>query len=140
MCRYDADKRIANVLTGLGFKQSDWTKLCSEFSGGWQVKEGGFGAHAVIAPWAAGIMQPQAQMRIALARLLLGPAGQSAASAAGSAGVLFLDEPTNHLDRAACRWLGTFLQTSSGGDGRECGHAVRKPTSRHAGTSALGSA
>ena len=58
------------------------------------------------------------QMRIALARLLLGPAGQSAASASGSgAGVLFLDEPTNHLDRAACKWLGTFLQSSSGGDG-----------------------
>lgn len=34
---YDADKRIANVLTGLGFKQEDWNKSCSEFSGGWQV-------------------------------------------------------------------------------------------------------
>lgn len=34
---YDADKRIANVLTGLGFKQGDWSKHCSEFSGGWQV-------------------------------------------------------------------------------------------------------
>ncbi|KAK9823064.1 hypothetical protein WJX81_005746 [Elliptochloris bilobata] len=86
---YDADKRIANVLTGLGFKQGDWSKLCSDFSGGWQ-------------------------MRIALARLLLGPAGQSAASG-DATGVLFLDEPTNHLDRAACKWLGTFLKTSSGG-------------------------
>lgn len=27
------------MLTGLGFKQSDWTKLCSEFSGGWQVTQ-----------------------------------------------------------------------------------------------------
>ena len=35
---YDADKRIANVLTGLGFKQEDWNKSCSEFSGGWQVQ------------------------------------------------------------------------------------------------------
>ena len=34
---YDADKRIANVLTGLGFKQEEWNKSCSEFSGGWQV-------------------------------------------------------------------------------------------------------
>ena len=34
---FEADKRIANVLTGLGFKQTDWTKSCSEFSGGWQV-------------------------------------------------------------------------------------------------------
>jgi hypothetical protein len=71
---YDADKRIANVLTGLGFKQSDWSKLCSEFSGGWQ-------------------------MRIALARLLLGPAGQDAASGA-SAGVLFLARPRPGPTRA----------------------------------------
>lgn len=71
---YDADKRIANVLTGLGFKQSDWSKLCSEFSGGWQ-------------------------MRIALARLLLGPAGQDAASGA-SAGVLFLARPRPGRTRA----------------------------------------
>lgn len=35
---YDADKRIANVLTGLGFKQEEWNKNCSEFSGGWQVR------------------------------------------------------------------------------------------------------
>ncbi len=38
------------------------------------------------------------QMRIALARLLLGPAGQSASSG-GQGGLLLLDEPTNHLDR-----------------------------------------
>ena len=37
---YDADKRIANVLTGLGFKQEEWNKSCSEFSGGWQVTPG----------------------------------------------------------------------------------------------------
>ena len=35
---YDADKRIANVLTGLGFKQEDWNKGCNQFSGGWQVR------------------------------------------------------------------------------------------------------
>lgn len=35
---FEADKRIANVLTGLGFKQTDWKKSCSEFSGGWQVR------------------------------------------------------------------------------------------------------
>ncbi|KAL3130251.1 hypothetical protein ABBQ38_008084, partial [Trebouxia sp. C0009 RCD-2024] len=86
---YDADKRIANVLTGLGFKQEEWNKSCSEFSGGWQ-------------------------MRIALARLLLGPAGQSASSG-GQGGLLLLDEPTNHLDSAACKWLGAFLRNSSGG-------------------------
>lgn len=36
---YDADKRIANVLTGLGFKQEEWNKSCGEFSGGWQVTD-----------------------------------------------------------------------------------------------------
>ena len=51
------------------------------------------------------------QMRIALARLLLGPAGQSAASK-DTGGVLLLDEPTNHLDNAAIKWLGNFLRTS----------------------------
>jgi ATPase subunit of ABC transporter with duplicated ATPase domains len=34
----DADKRVANVLTGLGFKQEQWNKACAEFSGGWQVR------------------------------------------------------------------------------------------------------
>lgn len=63
---YDADKRIANVLTGLGFKQADWTRASSMYSGGWQ-------------------------MRIALARLLLSPAGQSA-TGGGADGMLLLDE------------------------------------------------
>lgn len=36
----DADKRVANVLNGLGFKQDQWSKSCSEFSGGWQVRAG----------------------------------------------------------------------------------------------------
>ncbi len=35
-------------------------------------------------------------MRIALARLLLGPAGQGGN---GAGALLLLDEPTNHLDR-----------------------------------------
>lgn len=34
---YDVDKKIANVLNGLGFRQDQWFKKCSEFSGGWQV-------------------------------------------------------------------------------------------------------
>ena len=104
----DADKRIAGVLTGLGFAQADWAKPSSKFSGGWQ-------------------------MRIALARLLLGPAGQSAANG-GKGGLLLLDEPTNHLDSKARRraassfawpcslacslqaidWLASFLAGSTG--------------------------
>jgi hypothetical protein len=32
-----ADKKIANVLTGLGFSLAQYDKKCSEFSGGWQV-------------------------------------------------------------------------------------------------------
>lgn len=43
---YTVDQKISNVLTGLGFVESDFDKPCSTFSGGWQ-------------------------MRIALARLLL---------------------------------------------------------------------
>ena len=43
---YIVDQKIANVLQGLGFLESDFDRLCAEFSGGWQ-------------------------MRIALARLLL---------------------------------------------------------------------
>lgn len=43
---YELDAEIGRVLAGLGFEDGDWTKDCSHFSGGWQ-------------------------MRIALARLLL---------------------------------------------------------------------
>lgn len=43
---YTIEQKIGNVLKGLGFVEADYDKLCSEFSGGWQ-------------------------MRIALARLLL---------------------------------------------------------------------
>ena len=60
-----ADKDIANVLTGLGFSIEQYDKKCSEFSGGWQ-------------------------MRIALARLLLSPAGRSATSSKGGGGLLLL--------------------------------------------------
>ncbi|KAK9814109.1 hypothetical protein WJX72_000796 [[Myrmecia] bisecta] len=86
---YNCDKLIANVLTGLGFNKADWLRPCSSFSGGWQ-------------------------MRIGLASLLCGPAGQSATSG-DTSGLLLLDEPTNHLDRSACSWLATFLRNSSGG-------------------------
>ncbi|PNW82055.1 hypothetical protein CHLRE_06g271850v5 [Chlamydomonas reinhardtii] len=78
----ESERTITNVLTGLGFKPEQFHKRCTEFSGGWQ-------------------------MRIALARLLLGPAGQGGN---GTGALLLLDEPTNHLDSAACKWLGDFLR------------------------------
>ncbi|GFR43392.1 hypothetical protein Agub_g4469 [Astrephomene gubernaculifera] len=76
-----ADRTISQVLGGLGFAPGQFHRPCSEFSGGWQ-------------------------MRIALARLLLGPAGQGAG---GGGSLLLLDEPTNHLDRSACQWLSSHL-------------------------------
>ena len=33
------EEKVASVLSGLGFKQEDFHKLCSEFSGGWQVRQ-----------------------------------------------------------------------------------------------------
>lgn len=33
-----ADRRVANVLTGLGFSAEQYDKRCSEFSGGWQMR------------------------------------------------------------------------------------------------------
>jgi ATP-binding cassette subfamily F protein 3 len=70
---YSIELRVATVLAGLGFPQADFTRRTEEFSGGWQ-------------------------MRIALARLLL-----------GQPGLLLLDEPTNHLDLDARNWLETYL-------------------------------
>jgi len=70
----DAD----SVLKGIGFLPGDSERLCSEFSGGWQ-------------------------MRIALARLLL-----------GKPDVLLLDEPSNHLDSNARDWLGEYLSNYEG--------------------------
>ena len=49
-------------------------------------------------------------MRVALARLLLSPAGDSGT---GKTGLLILDEPSNHLDQQACTWLARWLRTSS---------------------------
>jgi ATP-binding cassette subfamily F protein 3 len=70
---YTIDLKVATVLRGLGFSQDDGDLRTETFSGGWQ-------------------------MRIALAKLLL-----------GSPGLLLLDEPTNHLDLDARNWLEEYL-------------------------------
>ena len=57
------------MLAGLGFSDRDFDRPTETFSGGWQ-------------------------MRIALAKLLL-----------GRPTLLLLDEPTNHLDLDARNWL-----------------------------------
>ncbi len=70
---YSMDLRIATVMRGLGFSQEDLERPADTFSGGWQ-------------------------MRIALAKLLL-----------GRPNLLLLDEPTNHLDLDARNWLEEYL-------------------------------
>lgn len=34
---YSVDEKISKILKGLGFKEADWDRACSDFSGGWQV-------------------------------------------------------------------------------------------------------
>jgi ATP-binding cassette subfamily F protein 3 len=70
---YSIDLKVTTVLRGLGFSPEDLDEPTETFSGGWQ-------------------------MRIALARLLL-----------GRPGLLLLDEPTNHLDLDARNWLEEYL-------------------------------
>ena len=70
---YSVDLKTATVLHGLGFKRADFDRPTETFSGGWQ-------------------------MRIALAKLLL-----------GQPNLLLLDEPTNHLDLEARNWLEEYL-------------------------------
>ena len=70
---YSVDLKVTTVLRGLGFTAEDFEKPTETFSGGWQ-------------------------MRIALAKLLL-----------GRPGLLLLDEPTNHLDLEARNWLEEYL-------------------------------
>src|SRR5690349_7333707 len=70
---YSIELKTATVLQGLGFKTSDFDRPTETFSGGWQ-------------------------MRIALAKLLL-----------GQPNLLLLDEPTNHLDLEARNWLEEYL-------------------------------
>ncbi len=72
---YSLDLRVATVLRGLGFPQEDFARPAETFSGGWQ-------------------------MRIALAKLLL-----------GRPNLLLLDEPTNHLDLEARNWLEEYLSS-----------------------------
>jgi ATP-binding cassette subfamily F protein 3 len=70
---YSMELQIATVLSGLGFEPDTFQRGCDTFSGGWQ-------------------------MRIALAKLLL-----------GRPNLLLLDEPTNHLDLEARNWLEEYL-------------------------------
>ena len=72
---YTIELKVTTVLRGLGFSDADMEKKTETFSGGWQ-------------------------MRIALARLLL-----------GRPGLLLLDEPTNHLDLDARNWLEEYLSS-----------------------------
>ena len=75
---YSIELKTATVLTGLGFKTTDFERQTETFSGGWQ-------------------------MRIALARLLL-----------GQPNLLLLDEPTNHLDLEARNWLEEYMHEYPG--------------------------
>src|SRR5471030_2092135 len=70
---YSMELKAGTVLQGLGFKTTDFNRPTETFSGGWQ-------------------------MRIALAKLLL-----------GQPNLLLLDEPTNHLDLEARNWLEEYL-------------------------------
>ena len=70
---YSIELRTATVLQGLGFSKAEFDRPTDTFSGGWQ-------------------------MRLALAKLLL-----------GEPGLLLLDEPTNHLDLEARNWLEEYL-------------------------------
>jgi ATPase subunit of ABC transporter with duplicated ATPase domains len=77
-----AERRLASVLEGLGFSRAQREQRCDALSGGWQ-------------------------MRVALARLLLSPAGEGRGPS-----LLLLDEPSNHLDAAAAAFLADYLRRS----------------------------
>ena len=83
------ERRVADVLNGLGFAREAWDRPCDALSGGWQ-------------------------MRVALARLLLSPAGDCQSGGGVNGGFLLLDEPTNHLDASAKEYLAGWLRAYKG--------------------------
>jgi len=82
------EKRASSVLRGLGFSEAMTRARCDTLSGGWQ-------------------------MRVALARTLLSPAGDSR-EAGVKGGLLLLDEPSNHLDGDARAWLVNWIKSYAG--------------------------
>ena len=83
-----AKKRASTVLRGLGFSDVMMQAPCDTLSGGWQ-------------------------MRVALARLLLSPAGDSQERGVNG-GLLLLDEPSNHLDSTSRDWLVSWIKSYPG--------------------------
>ena len=83
-----AAKRVASTLKGLGFSDDMMRAPCDTLSGGWQ-------------------------MRVALARLLLSPAGDSKDKGVNG-GLLLLDEPSNHLDSKSKMWLADWIKNFVG--------------------------